>query len=88
MSRGKNGLIGGIRSTFWRRAALVTFGAPMLFLGLLPTYLSVLPHTLWNALLNAWDEFTDTFGATYQFPNSLLVLTAKSVWSKDWKPAQ
>lgn len=86
--RRKNGIMGGIRSTFWRRVVLVLFGAPMLFIGLLPSYLKALPLTLWNALLNAGAEFAGTFSDTYHRPNALLSHATKAVWSKDWKPVE
>lgn len=76
----KNGRIGGIRSTVWRRVALVTYGAPLMVLGFLPAVIRALPR----ALADAWDAFADY----YEFPAKLFTTAIKDCWSKDWKPAE
>ena len=86
MSR-KNGLIGGIRSTFWRRVALVLVQLLML-IALAPAYIKAFFPTLREALCVAWDAFSETFGDTYRQANTLIAESNRAVWSKDWKPVE
>lgn len=74
---GKNGRIGGIRSVFWRRAALVTYGVPLMVLGFAPEVLKSLPRALADA--------RDAFAEYYAFPAQLFTTAIKDCWSKDWK---
>ncbi|UTC29042.1 hypothetical protein MARCHEWKA_05330 [Brevundimonas phage vB_BpoS-Marchewka] len=80
MALGPNGLIGGIRSTFLRRLAVIFVAVPVMVLGMTPTVLWVLP----SALGDAWDAFADF----YSRPVQLFTAAIKQSWSKDWKPSE
>lgn len=80
MAVGPNGLIGGIRSTFLRRLAVIFIAAPVLTWGFLPDVVRTLPR----ALADAWDAFADY----YHLPVYLFTAALKEGWSKDEKPSE
>lgn len=79
MTARPDGLIGGIRSLFWRRVALIFLGVPRLVWGFAPIVICTLPR----ALADAWDAFADY----YKTPAYLFTAGLKAGWSKDEKPS-
>ena len=79
MAIGPNGLIGGIRSTFLRRLAVIFIAVPVMVVGFAPTAARALP----SALADAWEAFADV----YSVPALIFSTALKHSWSKDWKPA-
>lgn len=85
---GANGYIGGIRSVFWRRVALVVFAVPFMVVNIGPEMLAALPRTLWDGLKAGWDGLRDEFVFTYSTPIQMLSRAAAMCWSADWEPAE
>lgn len=76
-----SGLVGGIRSTFWRRVALILIALPLTIFTIAPSLLRHLPY----ALGAAWDAFTEAYDGPGE---RLLLLGWRKAWSPDWTSDQ
>lgn len=73
--------IGNIRSTFWRRVALIGLAIPFTLWNITPSLLRNLPY----ALGEAWEAFTDAYDGPGE---RLLVLGFRKAWSSNWTTDQ
>jgi hypothetical protein len=83
-----NGYVGGIRSVFWRRVAIIFFAIPFMVISIAPDFLKVLPRTLWDGLKAGWDGLRDEFVFSYSTPIHMLARAAAMCWSAEWEPAE